>query len=81
VQISSSAQAPTGVRSAPTYTTAQAALGEAAYRTSWASCHGGNLDDGAFGPALKGVPFYAVLVPELLSPPDRSAMLWVFALP
>jgi alcohol dehydrogenase (cytochrome c) len=24
---------------------------------------------------------YAVLVPELVSPPDRSAMLWVFALP
>ena len=24
---------------------------------------------------------YAVLVPEMVSPPDRSAMLWVFALP
>jgi hypothetical protein len=24
---------------------------------------------------------YAVLVPELVSPPDRSAMLWVFELP
>ena len=24
---------------------------------------------------------YAVLVPELVSPPDRGAMLWVFALP
>ena len=24
---------------------------------------------------------YAALVPELVSPPDRGAMLWVFALP
>ena len=24
---------------------------------------------------------YAVLVPELVSPPDRGAALWVFALP
>jgi len=24
---------------------------------------------------------YAVLVPELVSPPDRGAMLWVFELP
>jgi alcohol dehydrogenase (cytochrome c) len=50
-------QAVPGVRSAPTYTTAQAALGQAAYRASCASCHGENLDDGAFGPPLKGVAF------------------------
>src|SRR5688500_7434983 len=60
-QAASLAQAPAsqeaGPRSAPTYTPAQAALGQAAYRTSCASCHGANLDDGAFGPPLKGVPF------------------------
>ena len=52
-----SAPAASGARSAPTYTAAQATLGQAAYRTSCASCHGNNLDDGAFGPPLKGVPF------------------------
>jgi len=52
-----SSQADPGARSAPTYTTGQAALGQAAYRSSCASCHGDNLDDGAFGPPLKGVPF------------------------
>ena len=63
-QVSPRAQAPPaggpaaqGTRSAPTYTAAQATLGQAAYRTSCASCHGTNLDDGAFGPPLKGVPF------------------------
>ena len=44
-------------RSAPTFTAAQAAQGEAAYRTSCASCHGADLNDGAFGPALKGPQF------------------------
>ena len=44
-------------RSAPTFTAAQAALGEAAYAASCAQCHGANLSDGAFGPPLKGVPF------------------------
>ena len=56
-QATSFAQATPGARSAPVYTTAQAALGQTAYRTSCASCHGDNLDDGAFGPALKGVAF------------------------
>jgi len=62
-QVSSFAQSPPGgqtapaVRSAPTYTTAQASLGQTAYRTSCSSCHGENLDDGAFGPPLKGVAF------------------------
>ena len=60
--VSSFAQAPAGqtaagARSAPTFTPAQAALGQAAYRASCASCHGESLDDGAFGPPLKGVPF------------------------
>src|SRR5688572_18309598 len=60
--VSSFAQSPAGqnaagARSAPTFTPAQAALGQAAYRASCASCHGDNLDDGTFGPPLKGVPF------------------------
>src|SRR5689334_5626063 len=49
------AQQPT--QSAPTYTTAQASAGKAAYDMSCASCHGGNLDDGALAPPLKGVAF------------------------
>jgi alcohol dehydrogenase (cytochrome c) len=44
-------------RSAPTFTSAQAALGEAAYTANCAQCHGSSLSDGAFGPPLKGVPF------------------------
>jgi alcohol dehydrogenase (cytochrome c) len=44
-------------RSAPTYTSAQAGIGKAAYDRSCASCHGGNLDDGPLGPPLKGVAF------------------------
>jgi alcohol dehydrogenase (cytochrome c) len=61
-QVLSFAQAPSsqsapGARSAPTYTAAQAALGQTAYRASCASCHGETLDNGAFGPPLKGVPF------------------------
>jgi alcohol dehydrogenase (cytochrome c) len=44
-------------QSAPTFTAAQAMAGEAAYKTSCASCHGANLNDGAFGPPLKGVQF------------------------
>ena len=44
-------------QSAPTYTAAQAAAGKAAYDASCASCHGGNLDDGALAPPLKGVTF------------------------
>ena len=56
-QAISFAQATPECRSAPTYTAAQAALGQAAYRASCASCHGDNLDDGALGPPLKGVQF------------------------
>src|SRR5712691_9387505 len=39
------------------YTQAQAQQGQAAYVEHCASCHGRNLDDGAFGPPLKGVDF------------------------
>ena len=44
-------------RSAPSFTAAQAALGGKAYAASCAQCHGPSLDDGAFAPPLKGVPF------------------------
>ena len=43
--------------SAPTFTTAQQSAGDAIYQASCASCHGKNLDDGEFGPPLKGVEF------------------------
>ena len=39
------------------FTAEQATAGEAAYKQHCASCHGGNLDDGQFGPPLKGVEF------------------------
>jgi alcohol dehydrogenase (cytochrome c) len=47
---------PPGARSAPTFTTAQATLGQAAYRASCAQCHGAQLEGGP-APALKGVAF------------------------
>jgi alcohol dehydrogenase (cytochrome c) len=43
--------------SAPSFTAAQADRGKTAYATSCANCHGTNLDDGEFGPALKGAVF------------------------
>ena len=39
------------------FTLAQADNGEAAYAEHCASCHGRNLDDGAYGPPLKGIDF------------------------
>ena len=39
------------------FTAEQATAGEAAYKQHCASCHGANLDDGQFGPPLKGVEF------------------------
>ena len=39
------------------YTAAQAEQGQAAYIEHCASCHGQNLDDGAYGPPLKGNDF------------------------
>lgn len=39
------------------YTLAQADKAEPVYAEHCASCHGANLDDGAFGPPLKGVEF------------------------
>jgi alcohol dehydrogenase (cytochrome c) len=40
-----------------TFTAAQSAAGKVAYERNCASCHGDNLDDGQFGPPLKGVDF------------------------
>jgi alcohol dehydrogenase (cytochrome c) len=42
---------------APTFSAAQQSTGDAVYKESCASCHGKNLDDGEFGPPLKGVEF------------------------
>src|SRR5712691_6424484 len=39
------------------YTAGQADQGQAAYVEHCASCHGQNLDDGAYGPPLKGNDF------------------------
>jgi alcohol dehydrogenase (cytochrome c) len=41
------------------FTQAQAARGRSAYTENCASCHGPNLDDGQFGPPLKGMAFRA----------------------
>ncbi len=41
------------------FTAAQAARGKSAYNDNCSSCHGGNLDDGQFGPPVKGPAFRA----------------------
>ncbi len=41
----------------PSFTAAQAARGKTAYDANCASCHGANLDDGAFAPPLRGNDF------------------------
>jgi hypothetical protein len=41
----------------PSFTDGQATQGKAAYDRNCLSCHGANLDDGEFGPPLKGVEF------------------------
>ena len=41
----------------PSFTAAQATQGKAVYDRNCLSCHGTNLDDGQFGPPLKGVEF------------------------
>lgn len=42
------------------FTAAQAARGRLAYNDNCSSCHGGNLDDGQFGPPVKGPTFLAL---------------------
>lgn len=44
---------------APSYTANQANLGKTDYSDDCLMCHGTNLDDGEFGPALKGASFKA----------------------
>lgn len=44
---------------APTYTSVQSSHGQAAYAQRCARCHGTNLDDGEFGPPLRGTAFVA----------------------
>src|SRR5678809_375367 len=44
---------------APSFTAPQAATGRTTYTQSCASCHGANLDDGAFAPPLRGPEFRA----------------------
>jgi alcohol dehydrogenase (cytochrome c) len=44
-------------RAVPTYTSVQASSGQAAYARFCARCHGANLDDGEFGPPLRGKVF------------------------
>ncbi|HEV3482093.1 MAG TPA: cytochrome c, partial [Candidatus Acidoferrales bacterium] len=43
--------------SSPSFTKSQAERGKGSYANSCSSCHGTNLDDGEFGPALKGAAF------------------------
>lgn len=74
------AQAPP---SALSFTTAQADRGGEAYAEHCASCHGPNLDDGAFAPPLSGVDFrqrWTAPLPLLASmsekmPPARPGSL------
>jgi alcohol dehydrogenase (cytochrome c) len=44
-------------QSTPTFTDRQAASGKVAFEQSCARCHGANLDDGEFGPPLRGRAF------------------------
>ncbi len=44
-------------QTAPVFTAAQAQKGAAVYAQSCTRCHGGNLDDGEFGPPLRGLAF------------------------
>lgn len=43
-------------RSVPSFTAAQAARGKDLYAANCALCHGDALEDGQFGPPLKGAP-------------------------
>jgi mono/diheme cytochrome c family protein len=52
-QLAAQAPRPTAVG----FTAAQAERGQAAYAEHCASCHGANLDDGAFAPPLSGLNF------------------------
>ncbi|MGB9067660.1 MAG: PQQ-binding-like beta-propeller repeat protein [Candidatus Acidiferrales bacterium] len=59
IDISASAQAPGFFAGGPavSITVAQANRGKSVYDDNCASCHGANLDDGQFGPPLRGSAF------------------------
>src|SRR5262249_11433943 len=69
----------------PVFTPAQSDAGRTAYAQNCASCHGDNLDDGQFGPALRGNEFRTrwsdKTLDELFTyvstkmPPDRAGAL------
>jgi len=71
--------------SLPVFTAAQSDAGRVAYAQNCASCHGENLDDGQFGPALRGSEFRARWSEKTLDdfftyistkmPPDRAGGL------
>jgi alcohol dehydrogenase (cytochrome c) len=54
---SACAQAAAPARVAPTFTAVQSGNGQAAYARFCARCHGPNLNDGEFGPPLRGKVF------------------------
>jgi PQQ-dependent dehydrogenase (methanol/ethanol family) len=72
-------------RTPVSYTQAQAEQGQSAYVEHCASCHGENMDDGAFAPPLKGLDFrqkWGLQSAEALftltstkMPPDRPGTL------
>lgn len=69
----------------PTFTADQATQGTALYKANCAQCHGDNLNDGEFAPALKGATFHdnwgGKTVGELYTrihttmPPDQAGVI------
>jgi PQQ-dependent dehydrogenase (methanol/ethanol family) len=69
----------------PVFTAAQSDAGRAAYAQNCATCHGENLDDGPFAPALRGIEFRGRWSQKTLDefatymstkmPPDRAGAL------
>jgi alcohol dehydrogenase (cytochrome c) len=79
------AAGPAASQTGPSFTAAQVIAGQSSYVQSCARCHGARLDDGEFGPALRGEGFTALWaghsVAELFGfiqrsmPPDAAASL------
>lgn len=82
--VTATAQTP-GEAATPAFTADQATQGLSLYKTNCASCHGDNLNDGQFAPALKGATFSenwgGHKVDELYSrvtttmPPDQAGVM------